>query len=120
MQNKANSRKSQMCINTVITMNYEQRTMNIELKNKPNSNPTCSELVEPIYHGVASGEAGIYHGVASGEAGTNPISDDGRPSSFDCPLTSGLTVQGILVIVLPILCIVKSFDMFDVFSDLRQ
>jgi len=115
-------------------MNYEQRTMNIELKNKPNSNPIYPVVASGeagiypvvasgeagIYHGVASGEAGIYHGVASGEAGTNPISDDGRPSSFDCPLTSGLTVQGILVIVLPILCIVKSFDMFDVFSDLRQ
>jgi hypothetical protein len=43
--------------------------MNNELKNKANSNPTCSELVEPIYRGVASGEAGIYRGVASGEAG---------------------------------------------------
>ena len=112
-----------MKVSTVITRNYEQRTMNIELKNKPNSNPIYHGVASGeagIYHGVASGEAGIYHGVASGEAGTNPISDDGRPSSFDCPLTSGLTVQGILVIVLPILCIVKSFDMFDVFSDLRQ
>src|SRR4030042_551999 len=36
--------------------------MNNELKNKPNTNP--------IYRGVASGEAGIYPGVAPGEAGT--------------------------------------------------
>jgi hypothetical protein len=39
MQNKANFRKSQMNISTVITMNYEQSTMNYEIKNKANSNP---------------------------------------------------------------------------------
>ena len=39
MQNKANFQKSQMNVSTVITMNYEQRTMNYEIKNKPNSNP---------------------------------------------------------------------------------
>jgi len=83
MQNKPNFRKSQMNVNTFITMNYEQRTMNYEIKNKPNSNPiqsqfkpntkpiqtqnepktnpiqtqtnpTCSELVEPISNNVHS------------------------------------------------------------------
>jgi flagellar biosynthesis GTPase FlhF len=39
MQNKPNFRKSQMNVSPVITMNYEQRTMNYEIKNKPNSNP---------------------------------------------------------------------------------
>ena len=39
MQNKANFQKSQMNVSTVITMNYEQRTMNYEIKNKPNTNP---------------------------------------------------------------------------------
>jgi hypothetical protein len=47
MQNKPNFQKSQMNVNTVITMNYEQRTMNDEKKQtqfKPNSNP----ISEPI------------------------------------------------------------------------
>jgi hypothetical protein len=39
MQNKPNFQKSQMNVSTVITMNYEQRTMNYEIKNKPNSKP---------------------------------------------------------------------------------
>jgi hypothetical protein len=42
MQNKPNFQKSQMNVNTVITMNYEQRTMNDEKKQtqfKPNTNP---------------------------------------------------------------------------------
>ena len=54
-----------MNVSAVITMNYGQRTMNNDLKNKANSNP--------IYPGVASGEAGTCRGVASGEAGTKPI-----------------------------------------------
>jgi hypothetical protein len=36
MQNKPNLRKSQMNVSAVITMYYEQRTMNNELKNKAN------------------------------------------------------------------------------------
>jgi release factor glutamine methyltransferase len=43
MQNEPNFRKSQMNVNTFITMNYEQRTMNDEIKNKPNSNPKQSQ-----------------------------------------------------------------------------
>ena len=39
MQNKPNLPKAQMNVNTVITMNYEQITMNNANKNKPNSNP---------------------------------------------------------------------------------
>ena len=45
-----------MNVSAAITMNYGQRTMNNDLKNKANSNP--------IYPGVASGEAGIYPGLA--------------------------------------------------------
>jgi hypothetical protein len=73
MQNKANFRKSQMNVSSSITMNYEQKTMNYanknkantkpikantkpikaktnpkQTQNKANTNPTCSELVEPI------------------------------------------------------------------------
>jgi len=47
LTNKANFRKSQMNVNTVITMNYEQRTMNYEIKNKANSNPIQSQT-KPI------------------------------------------------------------------------
>jgi hypothetical protein len=39
MQNKANFKKGQMNVSDLLTMNYEQRTMNYEIKNKPNSNP---------------------------------------------------------------------------------
>jgi len=39
LTNKANFRKSQMNVNTFITTNYEQRTMNYEIKNKANSKP---------------------------------------------------------------------------------
>ena len=44
LTNKANFRKSQMNVNTFITMNYEQRTMNYEIKNKANSNPIQSQF----------------------------------------------------------------------------
>jgi len=43
LTNKANFRKSQINISTVLTKNYEQLTMNNELKNKPNSNPIQSQ-----------------------------------------------------------------------------
>ena len=36
MQNEPNSQKTQMNVNAVITTNYEQRTMNYEIKNEPN------------------------------------------------------------------------------------
>ena len=39
LQNEANFRKSQMNLNSFITMNYEQRTMNYEIKNEPKTNP---------------------------------------------------------------------------------
>jgi hypothetical protein len=39
LTNKPNFRKSQMNVSAVITKNYEQSTMNDEIKNKPNSNP---------------------------------------------------------------------------------
>src|SRR4030042_7121108 len=61
LQNKPNFSYTQMNVNTEKSKNYEQLTMNNELKNKPKT--------KPIYPGVASGEAGIYHGVASGKAG---------------------------------------------------
>jgi len=44
LTNKANFQKSQTNVNTFITMNYEQRTMNYEIKNKPNSNPIQSQF----------------------------------------------------------------------------
>ena len=39
MQNKPNLPKAQMNLSTVLTKNYEQITMNNELKNKPNTKP---------------------------------------------------------------------------------
>jgi hypothetical protein len=52
---------------------------------------------------------------------TNPISHGGRPLSVDCPFTSGLTVQGMLVIVRSFLSLAELVDIFDiVFIDLRQ
>ena len=37
-----------MNVNSVITRNYENKSNWTLGENKPNSNPTCSELVEPI------------------------------------------------------------------------
>ena len=96
------SKMSKMNVISYLTRNYEQQTMNYELKNKPNSNP-------------------IYPVVASGEAGTNPISDVIRPFSVYYPFTSGLTVHPIWIIVDPFLSMAKWFDILDfVFIDLRQ
>ena len=39
MRNKPNFTKTQMNLTSFLTTNYEQRTMNYEVKNKPNSNP---------------------------------------------------------------------------------
>jgi len=47
LTNKANFRKSQMNISTVLAKDYEQRTVNNELKNKPNSNPIQTQT-KPI------------------------------------------------------------------------
>ena len=44
MQNKPNFQKSQINVSTVITMNYEQRTMNDEIKNKANSKPIQTQF----------------------------------------------------------------------------
>jgi hypothetical protein len=59
MQNKANLLDTQMNVSSCFTINYEQKVMNYENKNKAKQtqpNPTCSELactergrsVEPI------------------------------------------------------------------------
>ena len=44
MRNKPNFRKTQMNLTSFLTTNYEQRTMNYEVKNKPNSNPIKPNL----------------------------------------------------------------------------
>ena len=44
MQNKAKFRKSQMNVSPFITMNYEQLTMNYEIKNEPKTNPNEPNL----------------------------------------------------------------------------
>ena len=44
LTNKANFLDDQMNVNTVITMNYEQRAMNYEIKNKPKTNPIQSQF----------------------------------------------------------------------------
>ena len=56
MQNEPNFRKSQMYVSPVITADYENRTLGESGKNEPKTNP-------------------IYRGVASGEAGLKPIKD---------------------------------------------
>jgi len=78
LTNKANFRKSQMNVSSFITMNYEQRTMNDEIKNKPNSNPIQTQYKpnsKPIQSQYKPNTKPICRGVASGEAGTNPISE---------------------------------------------
>jgi hypothetical protein len=97
MQNKANFPDAQMNVTSYLTKNYEQRTMNSELKNKPKTNPTCHGVASGeagIYHGAASGEAGTCRGVASGEAGTNPTC-----SELACParpeLVEGSKAEGV-------------------------
>jgi hypothetical protein len=44
LQNKANFLDAQMNVSTDITTNYEQLTMNNELKNEPNTNPNKPNL----------------------------------------------------------------------------
>jgi len=39
LQNEPNFKKSQMYLSPFITTNYEQRTMNYEVKNEPKTNP---------------------------------------------------------------------------------
>jgi len=73
MQNKPNFQKSQMNVNTFVTMNYEQRTMNYEIKNKPNSNPIQTQFKAKT-NPIQSQLNPTCRGVASGEAGTNPMS----------------------------------------------
>jgi len=59
MQNKANFPDTQMNASLFITMNYEHRTMNYEIKNKANSNPKQTQY----------------------KANTNPIQSQTKPIS---------------------------------------
>jgi len=59
MQNKANFQKSQMNVSCCLTMNYEQRTMNYEIKNKADTNPIQSQY----------------------KANTNPIQSQNKPNT---------------------------------------
>jgi hypothetical protein len=43
LTNKANFLDNQMNVSSFITTNYEQRTMNYEIKNKPKTNPIQSQ-----------------------------------------------------------------------------
>jgi hypothetical protein len=76
MQNKPNFQKSQINVSPFITMNYEQRTVNYEVKNKPKTNPIQTQYkanTKPIQTQNEANSNPIYPAVASGEAGTNPI-----------------------------------------------
>jgi len=44
LTNKANFQKSQMNVSYCFTMIYEQRTMNYEIKNKPNTKPIQTQF----------------------------------------------------------------------------
>jgi len=59
MQNKANFPDTQMNASLFITMNYEHRTMNYEIKNKANSNPKQTQY----------------------KANTNPIQSQYKPNT---------------------------------------
>jgi hypothetical protein len=48
MQNKPNFLDDQMNVSSYITMNYEQRSMNYEVKNKANSKPIQTQY-EPNF-----------------------------------------------------------------------
>ncbi len=48
MQNKANFRKSQMNVTSLITADYENKTLGERGKNKPNSNPKQTQT-KPIF-----------------------------------------------------------------------
>jgi len=47
MQNKPNSRKAKMNVTSILTKDYENKRFRTPPK-QTQSNPTCSELVEPI------------------------------------------------------------------------
>ncbi|MHC4114024.1 MAG: hypothetical protein ACYSSL_01685 [Planctomycetota bacterium] len=51
MQNKANLPNTQMNITTAVRKDYENERLRTRAKNKANSNPICSELVEPVPKG---------------------------------------------------------------------
>ncbi len=76
MQNKANFPDDQMNVTSIMTTDYENKTPGESEKNKANSKPNKANFptpvgqTNPIYRGVASGEAGTCRGVASGEDGT--------------------------------------------------
>jgi len=46
MQNKPNLPKAKMNVSSCFTMNYEQKAMNYENKNKPNSKPIKANLLD--------------------------------------------------------------------------
>jgi hypothetical protein len=48
MQNKPNLRSNKMNTTFLLAKDYEQITMNNEPEKQTQTNPTCSELVEPI------------------------------------------------------------------------
>jgi len=76
MQNKPNFQKSQINVSTVITMNYEQRTTNYEIKNKPNSKPIQTQF----------------------KANTNPIQSQFKPKQTqfrpaDAPVAESIQLE---------------------------
>ena len=58
-----------MNVSFCFTMNYEQKTMNDANKKQTQSNPTCSELVEPISKGTIAQSRGLL--TESGQVGLN-------------------------------------------------
>jgi len=67
MQNKPNLLKAEMNVSSVNTMNYELRTMNYLMQNKPNSNPIRSEAEIPhqigfLYRTFGAGQTQFQKG----------------------------------------------------------
>jgi len=48
MRNEPNFQKSQMFITVILTMTYNEKTEMDTWSKRTQTNPTCSELVEPI------------------------------------------------------------------------
>ena len=69
MQNKANFPHHQMNVSAVITMNYEQRTMNYEIKNKANQTQPVVSL--PALYALSVVEGSAVEGVESISAFNN-------------------------------------------------
>jgi len=111
MQNKPNSRKAKMKLTFYIAKDYENIRLHRGFKKQTQSNPTCSDLVEPISKGApycsaerCSGQVMMYYlGVEIAASKNNPPAGRGAKhyiapsnsqfSSFLCRNSSIIRLQ---------------------------